>query len=197
MDLHDGAIQSLYGVSLFIEDAAERLEREPSAAQDELTKAVDRLNATIADLRAYVLGLKPASVAGQPLHESLEAIAEQARSSALLDVVVDVRPEAERALDERGGETVFFIAADALTNITRHARARSAELRLVRQGPAVVLTVRDDGVGFDPNVQGDGHGLGNMAERARALGGRFVVESAPGGGTRVQVELPIGTLSGS
>ena len=195
MDLHDGAIQSLYGVSLVIEDAAARAGTEPAATTRELGQAVDRLNATIADLRGYVLGLAPATMAGRALHESLEAIAEQARASALVELTLDVRPEAARALDAKAAEQLFYIAADALTNVTRHARARRAELRLIREGRSVVLSVRDDGVGFDAQRRAEGHGLGNMAERARALGAQLRVDSEPGGGTRVQVELPIGSLT--
>src|SRR5438876_12368232 len=75
MDLHDGVIQSLYGVSLQLEDAAERVQSEPQAARKILDRAVDRLNASIADLRNYVLGLRPVRGSDRPLTESLPVLA--------------------------------------------------------------------------------------------------------------------------
>src|SRR5438093_4052978 len=82
MDLHDGAIQSLYGLGLLLEGAAERIEREPAAAREVISHAVDRLNAAIADLRSYVLGLRPVRGSDRPLTESLPNLAEPARSHA-------------------------------------------------------------------------------------------------------------------
>ena len=88
MDLHDGAIQSLYGLGLLLEDAAERIEREPAAAREVILRGVDRLNAAIADLRSYVLGLRPVRGSDRPLTESLSNLAEQARSQAHRTVVL-------------------------------------------------------------------------------------------------------------
>lgn len=194
MDLHDGAIQSLYGASLVIEDAAERIGEDPQAARDQLRRSVDRLNATIADLRTYVLGLQPAAIDKRSLRESLEAIAEQARSSALLDLTLDLRPDAEGALDPRTADGIFHIAAEALANVRRHARARHAELRLFREDGRVILDVSDDGVGFDEKAAARAPGLEAMAERARSIGGRFELETAAGIGTRVRAEVPLATV---
>jgi signal transduction histidine kinase len=191
MDLHDGVIQSLYGVSLQLEDVAGRSAEEPAAARKVLERAVDRLNAAIADLRSYVLGLKPIRGSDRPLVESLPTLAAQARTNALLSVDVVVSPEAAASLDRTGREAAFFIAADALGNIQRHARARHASLRLFRENVVVVLEVVDDGVGFDYERAVDGHGLANMRERAFSAGGRLHVETAPGRGSRVRFEMPI------
>jgi signal transduction histidine kinase len=192
MELHDGVIQSLYGVSLQLEDAAERIQSEPQAARKILDRAVDRLNASIADLRNYVLGLRPVRGSDRPLTESLSTLAAQARTNALLDVAVSVSPEAARALDNTGREAAFYIAADALGNVQRHARARRASLRLYREDSTIVLEVSDDGVGFDYERAVDGHGLRNMRERAFSVGGRLNVRTEPGHGSRVRFELPIG-----
>ncbi|MEK6227186.1 MAG: GAF domain-containing sensor histidine kinase [Chloroflexota bacterium] len=191
MDLHDGVIQSLYGVSLQLEDAGERLVAEPDAARKVLDRAVDRLNASIADLRNYVLDLGPVRGSDRPLTESLPTLAAQARTNALLDVDVLVSPEAAAALDGVGREAIFFIAADALGNVQRHARARRASVRLFLEEPSVVLEVADDGVGFDHERAVDGHGLHNMRERAFSAGGRLSVQTSPGGGSRVRFEMPV------
>lgn len=191
MDLHDGAIQSLYGLGLLLEDAAARIEREPAASREVVLRAVDRLNAAIADLRSYVLGLRPVRGSDRPLTESLPTLAEQARSNALLDVDVAVSPNAAEALDSAAREATFYIAADALGNVARHARAQRASLRLFLQDSHVVLEVTDNGVGFDYANATEGHGLRNMRERAFAVGGQLHVDATPGSGSRLRFEVPI------
>src|SRR5207247_1758699 len=99
MDLHDGVMQSLYGVGLLLDDAAERVTAEPEAVKAQLRRSVDRLNNAIADLRGYVRGLQPAGAGERAIASSLEELAEQTRSSARIDVSVDVRPEAADQLD--------------------------------------------------------------------------------------------------
>lgn len=190
MDLHDGVMQSLYGVGLLLEDVADRLIEEPEDSKAQLLRAVDRLNAAIADLRGYVLGLKPVEASDQPLVESLKLLAEQARSNALIDVEVNVSSEAAGALDRARREAAYYIAADALGNIARHARARHAWVQLFRHDGKVVLEIKDDGVGFMVDTSSAGHGLHNMRERAFAVGGTVTVASKPGAGARVRLEMP-------
>ena len=189
MDLHDGAIQSLYGIGLILEDAAERVTSEPDAARTTVGRAVDRLNVTIADLRAYVLGLAPVRSSNRPLAESLPELAGQLAANAALEVDVDIAPHVDDELDPTAREAAFFVAADALANIARHARARRAFVRALREHDRLVLEVEDDGVGFDPNIHAEGLGLRNMRQRAFSAGGWLVVDSAPGKGSRVRVEL--------
>jgi len=191
MDLHDGAIQSLYGLGLLLEGAADRIEREPAAAREVILRAVDRLNDAIADLRGYVLGLRPIRGSDRPLTESLPTLADQARSNALLDVDVAISEEAAEALDGVAREATFYIAADALGNVARHARAKRVSLRLFLRDSHVVLEVSDDGVGFDYANATEGHGLRNMRERAFAVGGQLHVDAAPGSGSRLRFEVPI------
>jgi signal transduction histidine kinase len=190
MDLHDGVMQSLYGVGLLLEDVAERLDAEPAHAKVQLWRSVDRLNAAIADLRGYVLGLRQVQASDQPLTESLPLLAEQARSNALIDVDVQISPDAAERLDQPRREAAYYIAADALGNIARHARAHHASVRLFDADEGIVLQIADDGVGFDFAASTSGHGLHNMRERAFAVGGTLRVESQPGRGARVRLELP-------
>lgn len=190
MDLHDGVMQSLYGVGLLLEDVAERVDTEPALAKDQLWRSIDRLNAAIADLRGYVLGLRQVQASDQPLTESLPLLAEQARSNALIEVDVQISTDAARGLDQPRREAAYYIAADALANIARHARARHASVHLFDENGGVILLIADDGVGFDFEESTTGHGLHNMRERAFAVGGTLLVESQPGRGARVRFELP-------
>ncbi len=191
MDLHDGAIQSLYGLGLLIESASAQVDADPDGVRAELGRAVDRLNAAIADLRNYVLGLRPIRGSDRPLHESLPTLAEQTGLNALLDVEAMVEPAAERGLDSAAREAVFYVAADALGNVARHARARHATVRLTREDGAVLLEVRDDGVGFDASGAVAGLGLRNMRERAFNAGGSLDISAAPGAGTRLIMSVPV------
>ena len=190
MDLHDGAIQSLYGLGLLIEDASARVDTAPGEVKAELGRAVDRLNAAIADLRNYVLGLRPIRGSDRPLGESLPTLATQIGTNALLSVDVVVDAAAEAGLDQAAREAVFYVAADALGNVARHARARHAGLSLKRDGDTVVLEIVDDGVGYDTAASVSGLGLRNIRERAFHAGGRLDVSSTPGTGTRVQLRIP-------
>ena len=193
MDLHDGAIQSLYGLGLLIEAASDQIATAPSEARAQLSRAVDRLNAAIADLRNYVLGLRPVRGSDRPLRESLATLARQMAANALLDVDARVDAAAEALLDGAAREAVFYVAADALANVARHARARHATVRLEREADGVVLEVTDDGVGFDIAASVEGLGLRNMRERAFNVGGRLDVRSEPGAGTNLHMRLPIRT----
>jgi signal transduction histidine kinase len=191
MDLHDGAMQSLYGVGLLLEDAADRLPPEAAPTRLPVERAVQLLNGTIADMRRYVIGLRPIRGAERPLSESLPTLATQIGEQARLKVSVEVDPDAERDLDPEQREATFYVAADALTNVARHARATTANIRLSRHDASAVLDVRDDGIGFDPATRGPGLGLRNMRERAFVAGGRLHVGSVPGQGTHVRLELPV------
>jgi signal transduction histidine kinase len=190
MDLHDGAIQSLYGLGLLIEDASAQVDTSPQDAKLQLGRGVDRLNAAIADLRSYVLGLRPIRGSDRPLHESLPTLATQIGTNALLRVDVNVEPAAEAGLDQIERETVFYVAADALGNVARHARARQAGISLRREDDTVVLEIVDDGVGYDTAASVGGLGLRNMRERAFNAGARLEVTSAPGAGTRIRLRVP-------
>ena len=190
MDLHDGVMQQLYGAGLLLEDVGEHLTEDPAASKTQLVRAVDVLNAAIADLRGIVLGLKPVHASDRPLAESLALLADQVRSNALLDVDVEVSEDAASALDRPRREATYYIAADALGNIARHARARRARIQLLRLNGKVVLDVSDDGVGFATGDSATGHGLHNIRERAFAVGGTVEITSRPGHGTRVRLEMP-------
>lgn len=191
MDLHDGAMQSLYGVGLLLEDAGEKLPDAERATRVTIERAVELLNATIAEMRRYVMGLRPIRGAERPLSESLPTLASQMGDQARLQVVVNVDPEAERDLDPEQREAAFYVAADALTNVARHARATHARIELSHRDGRAVLEVRDDGIGFDPATRGPGLGLRNMRERAFVVGGRLDVGSEPGRGTTIRLELPL------
>lgn len=191
MDLHDGVIQALYGVGLNLEDCASVVAAEPDSVAHRLDKAVNDLNQVIRDIRSYIFHLRPAAYGAGTLTEALLDLAEEVRVNSLIDVEADVGDADGSRLPSEVAENLFHVAQEALANVSKHSHATRAWIRLRADGDAVALTVRDNGRGFDtPSSTGIGHrGLGNIADRARTIGGTLQLTSTVGTGTTVCVEL--------
>jgi signal transduction histidine kinase len=104
-------------------------------------------------------------------------------------VGTDISPRPHRLVEG----ALYRIAQEAVINAARHAHAREIRIEVTASQACVRLTVADDGIGFDPAAPTDGPdhwGVKNMRERARAVGGRLMVDSAPGRGTRIKAEVP-------
>jgi signal transduction histidine kinase len=191
MDLHDGIIQSIYGVQLGLEGAEDDLGSHLPSAKEALSRAIDQLNVIIRDVRSYIFELRPAKLT-YDLSEDVIRIVEEFRAGTSAELVADVAP-ALPPLREDQQVALLHIVRDALVNANRHARAARIEVSLHASVNAVWLAVKDDGVGFDPQVTlPDQHrGLRNMAARANDAGGVVTVESAVGRGTMIRVQFPI------
>ncbi|HEY2950672.1 MAG TPA: GAF domain-containing sensor histidine kinase [Micromonosporaceae bacterium] len=192
-ELHDAVTQKLFSLRLTADAAAALVERDPKRAGAQLD-SVRRLAAEVTDeLRSIVDGLRPIDLSGDGLDVALRKQAE------LLDRVHAARVRFVGGpvprLTELRQEAVYRIAQEALHNALRHATARRIDVDLTARNGSVVLSVSDDGRGFDPTAPPQASrrlGLASMRERARAAGGRFEVSSRPGGGTTVRVEVPTG-----
>jgi signal transduction histidine kinase len=197
MDLHDGIIQSIYGVELGLESVEEDLEADVPAAKASLAAAIDQLNAVISDVRSYIFELRPAKLS-YDLSEAMIKMVDEYRGATAARLVADIAP-ALPSLGEAQRLALFHIARDAVVNAHRHARAGRIDVSLHANVNTVRLEVRDDGVGFDvAEERGDHHrGLRNMEARARAAGGDVAIESAHGAGTTVRVDFPIGAEDGA
>ena len=192
-DLHDGIIQSMYGVSLSLEDLPEIMADDPSEARARVDRSIDALNDAIRDLRGFIFGLRPELVDRTDLVGLLVALTEQLHQNNLVEVSLEL-PE---RLDEPPAHVraeLLQIAREALSNVARHAEATQAAVRLAADDTDLQLEIRDNGRGFDHSTTPrDGHfGLANMRARADALGGALLVESAAGGGTHIIVRIPVG-----
>lgn len=192
MDLHDGVLQSIYGVSLLLQSCLARVHEEPEAVRAELEAAIGRLDSVAADIRHYVLDLREERLKGDGFVRLLQG---------LLDSIV-AGPELQKNFVSRGnfGDVprkqqweLWHVAHEALSNAVRHGRPRRIDLYLTRENGRLRLAVQDDGIGFDPEqLSGDGHqGLANMRRRVAALGGQLTVLSAPGRGTTVLADVPV------
>ncbi|MEA2657187.1 MAG: hypothetical protein QOI23_2552, partial [Chloroflexota bacterium] len=187
-ELHDGIIQSLFAVGMGLQGAA-LLAQSPDTA-GRIDGAVDELDRVIRDLRNYIFGLRPGILADRQLDQALRELAEdlQKRSGSRVEIEVDAALAA--SLSSRSHQIVQ-LTREALSNVARHAAAAQSVVRLARDGKEAVLTIEDDGVGFDLEAGSAGNGLRNMRERAEAMGGTMRVTSAAKKGTRLRMTFPI------
>ena len=192
MDLHDGVIQSIYAVGLNLEDILYRLDTEtPDQLRPSVEKAMDTLTNVIKDIRSYIFDLRPSASEVTDLPHAIQQLVEDVRVNALIDARLEFDGDISGLLDEKQAITLFHIAQEALNNISKHSRASAATVRLSRQDRQVVLEVQDTGTGFEVREGGpkEGHGLRNMRDRARSVGGDLTIDSKPGRGTTVRVEI--------
>jgi signal transduction histidine kinase len=188
-ELHDETIQSLYGITLDLASAAARA-RDP-ILRERMARLVWTVDGVIQDLRNHVYGLRSSMLAGRRLDAALRQLARDFEWQSGTTTLVEVETEAAERLHEQADDVVQ-IAREALSNVGRHARARSCRLHLGLHEGEAWLVVQDDGVGFDPGqVEARGHGLRNFEERATRLGGRLDIESSPNGGTELRIALPL------
>jgi signal transduction histidine kinase len=192
MDLHDGIIQSIYAVGLTLESARLTLEEDVAEADVLLERAVETLNETIRDIRNFILDLRPQRYQGS-LDEGLARLVREFQANSMVLVQLDAPPEAVRGLPTGMARALFLTTQEALANVARHARANQVKITLGRQETEVLLTIEDDGRGFETAAmrQSVGHGLANMRARAEELSGRFTIHTESGQGTTLQLKLPL------
>jgi signal transduction histidine kinase len=181
-DLHDGTQQRLVSVAMTLGLADSRLERDPPAVKPLLDQARGQLSDALAELRELAQGIHPGILTERGLRAALEELAYGARLPLELDVAL-----AER-LPDRVEAAAYFVVSEALTNVAKHAEATAVRVRVERADGRAVVEVADDGVGGADRALGTG--LRGLADRVDALGGRLRVESPPGRGTVVHVEIP-------
>jgi signal transduction histidine kinase len=188
-ELHDGIIQSLFAVGMSLQGTALTAGNPETTARIE--KAVDSLDSVIRDLRNYIFGLRPGILADRQLDQALRNLGQETESHTGERVEVDIDQALAARLSNRSADIVQ-LTREALSNVARHARATRAAVRLERVGAEAVLTIEDDGVGFDHRKDSGGNGLRNMRGRAAGLGGTLALARGAGGrGTSVRISFPV------
>ena len=183
-DLHDQTLQTLGGLRVLLASALRR--PDPAANADAMRQAIEDIEGEIGNLRAIISDLRPSMLDDFGLLPALEALIERRRQDGLAVVSDLALPDPEqdaRGLDPQVETTVYRLVQEALTNVARHADARSARVAVAVDTAAVRIEVQDDGVGFDVQTQASGFGLDGMRERVYLAGGEFTIESGEGGTT--------------
>jgi signal transduction histidine kinase len=183
-DLHDGAQQHLVSLALRLQGAAASIPPQLDEIHQEITDVCVELEEVLNDLRELSRGIHPANLTEGGLGPALRNLARRS------PVPVQLQLGMEGRLPERVEVAAYYVVAEALTNVARHANASLVQVELDTDDGLVRLDIRDDGVGgADP---GRGSGLIGLRDRVEATGGTLGVESHPGQGTSLLVELPIG-----
>jgi len=181
-DLHDGAQQRLVALAMDLGMAMEKFASEPEAARALVEEAHQEAKRALAELRDLARGIHPAVLSDRGLDAALSALAARSPVPVEVEVVLEERlPAPVEAI-------AYFVAAEALVNVAKHAAASAATVTVTRNGDLAVVEVSDDGVGgADPAAGG---GLAGLAGRVGGVDGRLTVASPPGGPTVVRAELP-------
>jgi signal transduction histidine kinase len=179
-DLHDGAQQRLLGIRLALQLARGRL-ADGGASVDELLAETDaEVVDALAELRALARGIHPAVLSEEGLAPALASLTRRAPVPVEVSVCNERLPAPVEA-------TAYFLAAEALANVAKHACASCASIEVARKNGRMSIAVTDDGVG---GADAAGAGLRGLRDRVEALDGRLEVVSPPGGGTRVSAAIP-------
>ena len=189
-ELHDSVKQQVFATTMQVGAAQASLDLDPQAAKEHLAEAGQLSRQAQKELTSLIHELRPVSLGDQPLPAALKAYSvDWARQN---EIDVDVNIKGERNLPLALEQTIFRVAQEVLANIARHSRATKAEVQLVCEREEIVLSITDNGVGFDYNSASDkGVGLRSMAERIAAVDGDLNIDSARGRGTRIVAKCPI------
>ena len=193
MNLHDGIIQSIYAVGLILDDAKHRIESEPASAREQVSQSLRGLNDVIRDIRCYIMDLRPQRFEGRTLDEGLEELASAVTERAGLRVDLALDPTAAAYVSAEQTAELLHVAQEAITNVRKHSGAETVTLRLSRGGGQILMSIEDDGSGFDvfrTASKSTGNGLRNMQDRARVVNGELEIDSQAGHGTRIVVSVP-------
>ena len=189
-DLHDSIIQDLFAVGLNLQTARSQVAADPDGVAEKIDAAIDNLDGSIASLRRYIFDLRPPVWARPGLREALADLVGQLSAPYRASVGLEVSCPSDLVPRHLADELVATVK-EALSNALRHSQGDAIEVRVGCGATQAVMTVADNGVGFDPSGHGKGLGLSNMANRVAAVGGSFRVDTNPGEGTVVRATFPL------
>ncbi len=189
MELHDGIIQSIYAIGIRLE-LARTTRLLDSELNTQLSGAAHDLNRVIEDLRRYIQDLKRGVDYSVSLHEQLNEIAEGFHNVSTARLVLDVAMGFTHLTDERL-HAIVQVVREALSNIVRHSEATEVYLELHETLKQIILTIADNGHGFDPTTVRQGSGLKNMRHRAERVGGTIDIVSVPDHGSTLTLIVPV------
>jgi signal transduction histidine kinase len=190
-ELHDSVTQALYGMTLYAEAMARQLDSDKvELAKEQLQELQNTAQEALREMRLLIFQLRPPDLEKDGLVTVLRNRLEAVEARAGLNMEFRVDHEVRLPLEIEEG--LYRIAQEALNNTLKHAASHEVVVSLITEGPTIVLEIRDDGIGFDPEagLQNAGLGLDGMYERAAEIGGKLMMESTPNAGSTIRVEVP-------
>jgi len=194
MDLHDGVIQYLYGVSLKLDNGIDQLDSDPAQVREDMDSAIEDINTVIREVRSHIFDLRPQQLEGRNLREAIAELLADLSVNTLVttDLLVDPSTDPSGAISDFQTQELVNMARQALENVRKHANARNVSAELSVIDGMLSLRIVDDGVGIDEqDAYSERGGIGAIRQRAHELGWRLEVGSIAGGGTAISVFVPL------
>lgn len=191
-ELHDELGQALTALKMDASWIMHRLTEQQPELVVKTDKMLSLIDSTVDSMRRIAANLRPGLLDDLGLAAAAEWLLDECRERTGIRYVLNIGEE-DFALDASLSTTIFRILQEAVTNVTRHAKAKAIEVELRGEGDEMLLVVSDDGIGFDPqmlSIQRKSFGLLGMRERVKSLGGQFELSSQPGHGTQLRIHLP-------
>jgi len=189
-EIHDGLTQQLAGAILQMQAYCRRLTEKPNEAQKEFDRGMALLAQSMAEARRLISGLRPPILDESGVVAAIEHLVWEIRSQCDLDIEFHADVEFDR-LTPPLETTIYRVVHEGLTNACRHSKSTQVVVHIVQQGEGLCLEIRDWGVGFDQNGITAGRGLQQILQRVRIFRGHLDIQSLPGKGTCIAVELPL------
>ena len=195
-EMHDGISQSLFGVALGLEVCRKQVHRDPHSVATRLEELQEMVDVSRSELRRFIYDLRPVKLQELGLVGAIEYWVHEVTAERTIKIEVEVKGE-PRTLTPVAEACLYRVAKESTSNVVKHAEADHAKITVAYEPDSVVLTIADDGRGFERQVVADisdfgqGIGLRSVEERVRRERGELQVVSSPGNGTRVQVRLPV------
>jgi PAS domain S-box-containing protein len=191
-DLHDNLLQTLYAVGLQLEAGKLAMGQSPRQSKTHLSHAIRQLNGLMVDVRRFIALLTERHPVQMDFGQSLRELIDSTTDTACVAAELDIKSPVLSFITPQVGEQLLNIAREALSNSLRHARASRRWLHLCIVQNSIRLLIGDNGVGFSSTrKRRTGRGLDNMAVRAQQAGASFTLESMPGRGTTITVDVPM------
>lgn len=200
MDMHDVVAQSLFGIAYNLDACLKLLDKDPAASRQRLGDLRTLAFDTLGSVRSIIYDLSSEETGDIDFANFLQAFIKKAAPlyPFKLSLKIEAAPGTDFRLDHENQKNLYRVVQEALSNVAKHAVASLVELRMVRTRQGLHLEISDNGRGFQARPEGDngpvafgGMGLQNMQERAQAAGANLKVDSQPGKGTKVLIDLPL------
>lgn len=201
-DLHDTIIQSVYAIGLNLENCLYLVDEDKGRAKQYISETLGRLNTIIAELRNYIMNLKPVKAGGVDIVGEISQLVEDFTASSSLAISLNFTGVPPTSFNPYYAQNLCQIIREALSNTLRHAQATEVRVQVQFQERDICVIIIDNGIGFDPikvllaQQTGTRHGLLNMTERAAWCGGSLHISSRPGRGATLTVTIPYGVEDG-
>ena len=188
-EIHDSVGHYLTAQSIQLENVAYFFATNPVKAEQHLTKARELGKEALQNVRQSVATLRKKSLQKQSLKVTLQQLIQDFQSTT--EITVNLHIDLISIISNEINTTIYRLVQEALTNVAKHSQANQVDVCLEEKDQRLFLTIEDDGIGFNPEVNTTGFGLQGMEERIEALDGKFSLISQPGKGCTIQVEIKL------